>query len=63
MGYVARKRSYRDYRLSVEYRWGRKRNQPTSVRNTGVLLNAIGPDGAAKGLWMTSIECQLAPGL
>lgn len=22
MGYVARRRSYRDYRLSVEYRWG-----------------------------------------
>jgi hypothetical protein len=62
MGYVATKRSYRDYHLSVEYRWGRKRAQPTSVRNTGVLLNAIGPDGAAKGLWMTSIECQLAQG-
>lgn len=62
MGYVATKRSYRDYHLSVEYRWGRKRAQPTSVRNTGVLLNALGPDGSAKGLWMTCIECQLAQG-
>jgi hypothetical protein len=62
MGYVATKRAYRDYHLTVEYRWGRKRPQPTSVRNTGVLLNAIGPDGAAKGVWMTSIECQLAQG-
>ena len=62
MGYVATKRAYRDYHLSVEYRWGRKRAQPTSVRNTGVLLNAIGPDGAARGVWMTSIECQLAQG-
>ncbi len=62
MGYVATKRAYRDYHLSVEYRWGRKRPQPTSVRNTGVLLNAIGPDGSAKGVWMTCIECQLAQG-
>jgi hypothetical protein len=62
MGYVATKRAYRDYHLAVEYRWGRKRAQPTSVRNTGVLLNAIGPDGAAKGVWMTCIECQLAQG-
>ena len=62
MGYVATKRAYRDYHLSVEYRWGRKRAQPSTVRNTGVLLNAIGPDGSAKGLWMTCIECQLAQG-
>jgi hypothetical protein len=62
MGYVATQQAYRDYHLSVEYRWGRKRAKPTSVRNTGVLLNAIGPDGSAKGLWMTCVECQLAQG-
>jgi hypothetical protein len=62
MGYVATKRAYRDYHLSVEYRWGRKRARPTGVRNTGVLLNAIGADGSAKGVWMTCIECQLAQG-
>lgn len=62
MGYVATKQAYRDYEVSVEYRWGRKRATPTSVRNTGLLLNAVGPDGSAKGLWMTCIECQLAQG-
>jgi hypothetical protein len=62
MGYVATKQAYRDYHLSVEYRWGRKRADPTSVRNTGVLLNGTGADGSAKGVWMTSIECQLAQG-
>jgi hypothetical protein len=62
MGYVATKQAYRDYQLSVEYRWGRKRPEPKSVRNTGVLLNGTGPDGSAKGVWMTSIECQLAQG-
>ena len=62
MGYVATKQAYRDYRLSVEYRWGRKRAKPTSVRNSGVLLHGTGPHGSAKGLWMTCIECQLAQG-
>jgi hypothetical protein len=62
MGYVATNQPYRDYHLSVEYRWGRKRAQPTSVRNSGVLLHGTGEHGAAKGLWMSSIECQLAQG-
>ena len=62
MGYVATRAPYRDYHLSVEYRWGRKRAKPTSVRNSGVLLHGIGPDGSAHGLWMTCVECQLAQG-
>ncbi|MFM8291128.1 MAG: DUF1080 domain-containing protein [Planctomycetia bacterium] len=62
MGYVATKQPYRDYHLSVEYRWGRKRPKPTSVRNSGVLLHGTGADGSARGLWMSSIECQLAQG-
>lgn len=62
MGYVATRDSYRDYHLSVEYRWGRKSATDKYVRNSGVLLNGVGPDGAHNGLWMTSIECQLAQG-
>ncbi|MFM8290146.1 MAG: DUF1080 domain-containing protein [Planctomycetia bacterium] len=62
MGYVATRRPYRDYALRVEYRWGRKRSRPTTVRNSGVLLHGTGPHGAADGLWMTCIECQLAQG-
>lgn len=62
MGYVATKQAYRDYHLSVEYRWGRKNPNDKYVRNSGVLLNAIGPDGSQRGVWMTSIECQLAQG-
>ena len=33
-----------------------------NVRNSGVLLHAVGPDGGAGGVWMTSFECQLAQG-
>ena len=61
-GYVATDRPYRDYRLVVEYRWGQKTDGGRSVRNSGILLNATGPDGGLEGSWMASVECQLAQG-
>jgi hypothetical protein len=61
-GYVATDRAYRDYRLVVEYRWGDRTDGRKFVRNSGILLNAVGPDGGAGGTWMSSIECQLAQG-
>jgi hypothetical protein len=60
-GYVATDKEYRDYHLSVEYKWG-KYTSGKYVRNSGVLLNAVGPDGGAGGVWMSCIECQLAQG-
>jgi hypothetical protein len=61
-GYVATEREYRDYHLIVEYRWGKKTDGGKSVRNSGILLHAVGPDGGAGGTWMSSVECQLAQG-
>jgi len=61
-GYLATDRAYRDYRLVVEYRWGDRTDGGNSVRNSGVLLHAVGPDGGAGGTWMSSIECQFAQG-
>jgi Domain of Unknown Function (DUF1080) len=61
-GYVATDRAYRDFRLVVEYKWGTRTDGGKFVRNSGVLLNAVGPDGGAGGTWMSSIECQLAQG-
>lgn len=61
-GYVATDRPYRDYRVVVEYRWGDRTDGGSSVRNSGILLHAVGPDGGAGGTWMSSIECQLAQG-
>jgi hypothetical protein len=61
-GYVATKQAYRDYHLSVEYKWGKKTDGSKFVRNSGVLLHGTGADGAAGGVWMTSLECQLAQG-
>ena len=61
-GYLATERAYKDYHLVVEYKWGKRTDGSKYVRNAGVLLHAVGPDGGARGVWMTSIECQLAQG-
>src|SRR6185312_1068973 len=61
-GYIATERAYKDYRVSVEYRWGKRTDGGKFVRNSGILLHATGPDGGANGVWMASIECQLAQG-
>lgn len=62
MGYLATRDAYQDFHLVVEYKWGRRNPNDKFVRNSGILLNAVGPDGSQNGLWMTSIECQLAQG-
>jgi len=61
-GYAATVKEYRDYHLTLEYKWGKKTDGGKYVRNAGVLLNAVGPDGGANGTWMSCIECQLAQG-
>ncbi len=61
-GYVATEKEYRDYRLLVEYKWGKKTDGGKYVRNSGILLHATGPDGGAGGAWPSCIECQLAQG-
>jgi len=62
MGYLATVDSYENYHLSLEYRWGKKVDGSGYVRNSGILLHATGPDGNAGGVWMASVECQLAQG-
>src|SRR6516225_10191541 len=61
-GYLATDKAYRDYHLVVEYKWGKKTDGGKFVRNSGILLHGIGPDGGANGTWMSCIECQLAQG-
>jgi hypothetical protein len=62
MGYIATEQAYRDYHLTLEYKWGERTYGARYVRNSGVLLHATGPDGSRGGVWMNSIECQLAQG-
>lgn len=62
LGYLATEKAYKDYHLIVEYKWGQYHDASGNVRNSGVLVNAVGPDGGASGQFMTCIECQLAQG-
>jgi len=62
MGYLATVESYQNYHLSIEYKWGKRTDGSKYVRNSGILLHAVGPQGNARGLWMASIEVQLAQG-
>lgn len=61
-GYLATAKAFKDYRVVLEYKWGKKTDGGKYVRNSGVLLHATGPDGGAGGTWMSSVECQLAQG-
>ena len=60
--------SYRDYRLSVEFRWGLLTwgQRKTAARDSGVLVHAQGADGNTgrdfNGPWMRSIEAQVIEG-
>ena len=61
-GYLATTKAYKDYRVVLEYRWGKRTDGGKFVRNSGLLLHATGPDGGANGTWMSCFECQLAQG-
>jgi len=60
-GYLATHKAYRDYHLIAEYKWGERTYGSKTVRNSGILLHAVGPDGNHSP-WMASIECQIAQG-
>jgi hypothetical protein len=55
---------FRDYVLSVEWKWGDRTfgSRKRSARDSGLLLHCVGPDGAAGGNWMESQECQIIEG-
>lgn len=61
-GYIATKEQWANYRLNLEYRWGKKTDGGKYVRNSGLLLHCATKDGGAGGTWPTCIECQLAQG-
>jgi hypothetical protein len=67
-GGLITREAYRDYHLTVEFRWGlvtwaRRRDR---ARDSGVLIHCQGPDGNTgkdfNGPWMRSIEAQVIEG-
>lgn len=66
-GYLATEKSYRDYRLVVEFRWGKAnwRGRERNARDSGIFLHGTGPDGNShdgKGAFMAAVECQVMQG-
>lgn len=58
-GYLATERSYANYRLTVEFKWGEAQYAPraTGKRDSGVLYHF--PAGAPDHVWPRSLECQI----
>lgn len=63
-GAITTKDSYRDYHLIVEWNWGERAFPPRQdkARDSGILVHAVGEDGAYNGIWMQSIEAQIIEG-
>lgn len=63
-GYIRTANRYRDYKVSLDYRFlgptfGTRKEK---ARDTGLLLHCFGDDGSFKVNWMPSIEAQIMEG-
>jgi hypothetical protein len=63
-GGLITEKEYENYHLVTEFKWGERTWSPRekAARDSGILLHCVGPDGAAGGVWMESIECQMIEG-
>ena len=65
MGCVTTRDAYRDYRLSLEFRYvdnDRQLNK-TAARDGGILFHSTGADGVyGDGIWMSSFEYNIIQG-
>ncbi len=63
-GYVVTKKSYRDYHLVLDFKWGNETwgKREDRARDNGILVHAYGPHGSVGGTWMASIEAQIIEG-
>jgi len=63
-GAITTEKEYENYVLVVEFKWGEQTFPPRAkaARDSGILLHCVGEDGAASGVWMESIECQMIEG-
>ena len=64
-GCVTTRDAYRDYRLTLEFRYVDSDQQlnKTNARDSGILFHSTGPDGAyGPGIWMSSFEYNVIQG-
>ena len=65
MGCVTTRDAYRDYRLSLEFRYvdNDKQLNKKAARDGGILFHSTGPDGVyGNGIWMSSFEYNIIQG-
>jgi putative membrane-bound dehydrogenase-like protein len=62
-GYVATQNTFSNYRLRLEYKWGKKQYIPRAqgLRDAGLLYHVHGKD-SAQGVWPFCFECQIQEG-
>ena len=63
-GGLGTRQAFRDYHLIVEWKWGGKTWPPRekNTRDSGILVHAVGEDGAYNKTWLESIESQIIEG-
>jgi hypothetical protein len=74
-GGITTKQSFKNYHLVAEWKWGEKTwdvplpekegaflRRATAARDAGILVHAVGEDGAYGGHWLESIEVQVIEG-
>ena len=64
IGYIRTNKSYRDYHLVTEFKWGPRtwQNRKNCTKDSGVLVHCIGPDGGFGDAFMVSFEAQIIQG-
>ncbi len=69
LGYLATRREFENYHLSLEFLWGNRNwtwgDRLGKARDSGVFLHATGPDGNShdgNGAFMAAIECNVFQG-
>jgi hypothetical protein len=63
-GCITTNAEFENYKLTVEFKWGELTCAPRidKARDSGILLQSVGEDGAYGGVWLHSLECQLIEG-
>lgn len=63
-GGIATRQMYRDYHLIVEWKWAGPAHgeRAAKARDSGILIHAVGDDGAYNRTWLESIESQIIEG-
>ncbi|MDR1498234.1 MAG: DUF1080 domain-containing protein [Puniceicoccales bacterium] len=61
LGGLTSLKSYENYHLRLQFRWGKKRWKPrvNSPRDSGILYHCVGKHGAFGNVWMRSVELQI----